>query len=49
MIIIGDVTRWQAEHSWREQPAESTQSTAEYFPPLPEQKTNIQLKLNETI
>ena len=48
MIIIGDVTRWQTEHSWREQPAESIQSRTDYFPPLPGQTTNIQLTLNET-
>ncbi len=45
LLIIGDVTRWQEKHNWREQPDHSVQSMNEYFPPLPAQRNNILLQL----
>ncbi|MEL0066905.1 MAG: siroheme synthase CysG [Gammaproteobacteria bacterium] len=49
LIIIGEVTRWQAEHSWREQLSETTQSTSDYFATLPGLKTGIQLNFDPKV
>jgi uroporphyrin-III C-methyltransferase/precorrin-2 dehydrogenase/sirohydrochlorin ferrochelatase len=42
LLIIGNVTRWQAQHSWREQ---LSSETGEYFAALPGRQTQPALKI----